>query len=90
LEALLDAIESAVWQTPHHHESEVAVSARHAHCLNQANEALDDARLAVAGEDWELVAAAMRAAIASLGQITGQTADPDVLDTIFSRFCIGK
>jgi tRNA modification GTPase len=90
LEALFDAIEGAVWQTPHHHESDVAVSARHAHCLSRANEALADAQLAVAGEDWELVAAATRAAIADLGQITGQTADPDVLDTIFARFCIGK
>ncbi|MBT3290222.1 MAG: tRNA uridine-5-carboxymethylaminomethyl(34) synthesis GTPase MnmE [Victivallales bacterium] len=90
LDGLYDAIERAVWDAPHHHESEVAVSARHGHCLDQAIEALVDARLATDHEEWELVSAAVRAAIASLGQITGQTADPDILDTIFLRFCIGK
>jgi len=90
LDGLYDAIERAVWDSPHHRESEVAVSTRHGHCLDQAIEALVDARSATDHEEWELVSAAVRAAIASLGQITGQTADPDILDTIFSRFCIGK
>jgi tRNA modification GTPase len=90
LEALFDAIERAVWDNPHHHESEVAVSARHAHCLEEAQGALADAAVALGHEEWELVAAATRSAIAFLGQITGQTADPDILDTIFARFCIGK
>ncbi len=90
LDALFDAIERAVWQTPHHRESEVAVSARHGHCLHDAASALADATAALDHEEWELVAAALRAALAALGRITGRTADPDILDTIFARFCIGK
>ncbi|HBB24897.1 MAG TPA: tRNA uridine-5-carboxymethylaminomethyl(34) synthesis GTPase MnmE, partial [Bacteroidetes bacterium] len=32
----------------------------------------------------------LRTAIRLLGEITGETWNPDVLDTVFSRFCIGK
>lgn len=32
----------------------------------------------------------LRQAIRILGEITGETWNPDVLDTVFSRFCIGK
>ena len=32
----------------------------------------------------------LRAALDSLGEITGQAVSPDVLDSIFSNFCIGK
>lgn len=87
---LFDAIERAVWQTPHHRESEVAVSARHGRCLAAAAESLAAAEAALDGEAWELVAAALRAAQAELGRMTGRTADPDILDIVFSRFCIGK
>lgn len=87
---LFDAIERTVWEVPHHRESEVAVSARHGHCLAAAVEALAAAEAALPGEAWELVAAALRAAQTDLGRITGRTADPDILDIVFSRFCIGK
>jgi tRNA modification GTPase len=87
---LFDAIERAVWQSPHYREAEVAVSARHGHCLAAAADSLVAAGAALDSEAWELVAAALRAAIADLGRITGRTADPDILDTVFSRFCIGK
>lgn len=38
----------------------------------------------------ELVAVDLRGALKSLGEITGETASEDILDQIFSRFCIGK
>ena len=38
----------------------------------------------------ELIAVDFQEAIESLGEITGATAREDVLDQIFSRFCIGK
>ncbi|MDX9982456.1 MAG: tRNA uridine-5-carboxymethylaminomethyl(34) synthesis GTPase MnmE, partial [Lentisphaeria bacterium] len=87
---LFDAIERVVWQAPHHRESEVAVSARHGRCLAAAAESLAAAGDALAAEAWELVAAALRAAQTELGRMTGRTADPDILDIVFSRFCIGK
>lgn len=43
---------------------------------------------AAAGE--ELVAAELRAALAELGNVVGAVYTDDILDRIFSRFCIGK
>ena len=39
---------------------------------------------------FELVAIDIKAAVASLGEIVGITVKEDILDQIFSRFCIGK
>ena len=41
-------------------------------------------------ENWELAAVQIRSAVEALGEITGENAGVDVLDNIFSRFCIGK
>ncbi len=38
----------------------------------------------------ELVSEDLRAAIVSLGAITGESIVPDLIDEIFARFCIGK
>ena len=38
----------------------------------------------------ELIAVDLQAALNSLGEITGETTTEDILNNIFSRFCIGK
>ena len=38
----------------------------------------------------DYVAVDVRTAIRHLGDIAGETWSPDILETIFSRFCIGK
>ncbi len=38
----------------------------------------------------ELIAFELREALQSLGEITGETAPDELLDIIFSSFCIGK
>jgi tRNA modification GTPase len=90
IEKLLDAFEKAAWGFPHTEEPEIAVSSRHAVLLNEAASALPEAAEKIITEDWELAATNLRSAISALGAITGEDADPDVLDNIFSRFCIGK
>ena len=90
IDAFLDAVENCVWQGRHHGESEVAVSSRHAALLDNALEHLPGADENIKQEEWELAAVRIRRAVFALGTITGEDADPDVLDDIFSRFCIGK
>lgn len=90
IEQLLDTFERAVWEFPHTEEPEVAINARHAKLLDESLNALPEAVAAVRDGDWELAAVPLRQAVASLGQVIGEEADPDILDNIFSRFCIGK
>ena len=55
-----------------------------ADCLRRARQVLS----ASGGE--ELVAAELRVALDELGQVVGAVYTEDVLDRIFSRFCVGK
>jgi len=48
------------------------------------------ARIARHGSGEELVAAELRVALDALGKVVGAVYTDDVLDRIFSRFCIGK
>ena len=90
IENLFDAVESIVWGGRHTEEPEIAVSARHTELLQQAIQAEEGVRSNLEQGEWELAAVQLRTAIFALGTITGEDADPDVLDDIFSRFCIGK
>lgn len=71
--------------------SDVLVNARQANILRDISTSCYSARAGVLeGRSMEYVAVDVRAAIRLLGDISGETWSPDVLDTIFSRFCIGK
>lgn len=90
IEKLLDMIEKKAWGRPHTEEPEIAVSSRHAALLEEAADAIPGAVSNITAQNWELAAVHLRSAISSLGKITGEDASPDILDDIFSRFCIGK
>jgi len=70
----------------------VAVSrARHRDALLKARESLE--RFIVnlqAGVNMELLPIDLREALDAVGEVTGETTADDVLDRIFSSFCIGK
>ena len=89
MQELYDAMENAVLNG-HRETDDIAVSARHADLLSQASVAVKDAIPLCETETWELCAVPLSQAIFALGQISGKTALPDVLDDIFSKFCIGK
>jgi tRNA modification GTPase len=64
---------------------------RHSDALSHARAALARAQsAAAAGEPGELVSSDLRDALESVGHVTGRNVGPEVLDRIFSRFCIGK
>ena len=68
------------------------LTARHRASLEAAAVALARAARVArrGGGTGELAAVELREALESLGAIVGERAGPDVLDLIFSRFCIGK
>lgn len=64
---------------------------RHAGALHRAAEAVDRAILALHDDlPLEMCAADLRDAADALAEITGEIAPDDVLQAVFSRFCIGK
>ena len=64
---------------------------RHSLSLRRTEEALLQARTALENElTGEFVAADLRRAADALGEITGAISTDDILDRIFSEFCIGK
>jgi tRNA modification GTPase len=65
-------------------------ASRSVHHLEQTLHCLSRARLSVERGEPELVALEIRSALAELGELTGAVFTDDLLDRIFSRFCIGK
>lgn len=65
---------------------------RHYSVLREVRHLLADAREAIENPALpdDLAAVTLRAAMRHLGELTGDTASADVLEQIFSQFCIGK
>lgn len=68
-------------------ESPVVTNARHIERLAYARDVLSSA-LGVSGPD--LISEHLLSALAALSEITGREFSEELLDTIFSRFCVGK
>lgn len=68
---------------------EMITSERHVSALYQAKRALESA---IVSKDatLDLLLIDLTEAYDALGEITGKTATEDVVDSIFSRFCVGK
>ena len=69
----------------------VVSNMRHYSALKSASEALADARQSMhANMPSDLLAEEIRRIIHHLGEITGEITTTDILQSIFSQFCIGK
>lgn len=69
----------------------VAINARHAHDLAEAQTCLAAAQAKLKASDPdELMASDLRGALDALGRIGGRVDHEQVLDVLFARFCIGK
>ena len=92
IEAVKDAIEGTVWSgrlasVP----SQITVNARHADALRRAQGSIQRAAAELrGGSSLELVAIDLRLAADAVGEIVGKTTTDDLLDAVFSQFCLGK
>ncbi len=69
----------------------IITNARHYEHLTATDEALSHAIANLdAGVTADWLAMDLRAALRHLGELTGEITSEDLLDSIFSRFCIGK
>ncbi len=92
IETLKDAIKELVWSGEIKAEMlQVMINSRHQDALNRARAAaLRTLEALRADATLELVAMDLRIAVNAVGEIVGKTATEDLLDSIFSQFCIGK
>ena len=92
IENLKDAIKSLVWAGEIKAEMlQVTINSRHQDALNRARRTARQATDALrADTSLELVAMDLRIAANAVGEIVGKTTTEDLLDSIFSTFCIGK
>jgi tRNA modification GTPase len=89
MEALIDAIVDRARAATGNDEHPAPTQPRHRENLRVCLGHLETF-LAGAEDQFELRAEDLRQAAISLGRITGRVDPEDVLDQIFSRFCIGK
>ncbi len=72
-------------------ESPIVTNARHQEALRRANEGLNYAIESLEnGMPPDLIAVDLRISLDGLGDIVGKTTTEDILDRIFSQFCVGK
>jgi tRNA modification GTPase len=92
IEALKDAIKNLIWAGEIKAEMlQVTVNSRHQDALNRARAVARMATDALrADATLEMVAMDLRIAANAVGEIVGKTTTEDLLDSIFSAFCIGK
>lgn len=76
---------------PLHNRDTIVSNVRHVRALSQALEALMRAEAGIHhGITGDFLAQDIRQALFHLGEITGEISTDDLLDNIFSKFCIGK
>ncbi len=92
IEALKESIRNQVCQGEITSEMlEVMINSRHQEALRRTGEALRTALEQLRdGATLDLVAADLRISTNAAGEIVGKTTTEDLLDSIFSTFCIGK
>lgn len=92
IEGLKEAIKELFWAGEIQAEMlEVMINSRHQEALERARRHAGLAGEALRrGETLELPAMDLRIAVNAVGEIVGKTSTEDLLDSIFSQFCIGK
>ena len=76
---------------PYQEGSVLVTNSRHRDALVRAKQSLELALASIKGEaSGEFVSVDLRAALDALGEITGVVTTEDILNNIFSSFCIGK
>lgn len=69
----------------------IVTNVRHKDILVKAEKSLGDAiAMTQMGEALEFIEIDINSAYASLGEIIGETVQDDIINEVFSRFCLGK
>lgn len=89
---LINKLKNAVFTNANYSEKSIIVTnSRHLNCLRLAKKSLSSAVSSLnSGLSNEFVAVDLRDSVSHLGEIIGEITSDDLLNSIFSKFCIGK
>ncbi len=83
--------EKALGSSSYSEKGAVVSNARHYDCLKRANESLQKVEESIENKmSGEFISADIRKACDDLGEIIGIVTSDDILNNIFTKFCIGK
>lgn len=83
--------EKALGATNYSEKTAIVSNSRHWDCLRRANESLEKAQNSIKNKmSGEFIAVDLRKAADDLGEIIGILTSEDILNNIFTKFCIGK
>jgi tRNA modification GTPase len=92
MEELSDAIEQAVLtDTREQHHADIAINTRQSDVIARSKELLECSLEQLRSRHApELVSQNIRLALNAVDEVGGKTAPEEILNSIFSKFCIGK
>lgn len=91
IEELKNGVFQSVVASSPSSENVIITNARHHEALQQVKQSLDDIEAGLNNEiPGDLLALDIRRCLHYIAEITGDVSNEDVLDFIFSKFCIGK
>ena len=70
--------------------SVIITNERHKNALIRANESLKRAICNIEQDSLDLISIDIKQAYIDIGEITGNTTSEEIIDSIFSKFCLGK
>ena len=91
IEYLKEKLHKNVIDDPTLMDQTIVTNSRHFDALHKSYEALDQVLTGLTtGITGDFIAMDIRASLYHLGEITGEISTDDLLESIFTRFCIGK
>ncbi len=91
LEVLKERMVDMILEDKVRGENIIVTNARHYHSLQEVHKSLTDVEEGLeTGLPCDLLALDIRRCLHYLGTITGEVSNEDLLDYVFSKFCIGK
>lgn len=90
LKALTDAIYEKTIKGEIYASNLIVTNARHVECLKRAQKSICHALAEIDSQTLDLISIDLNEAYTAIGEITGDTSNEKILDSIFSKFCLGK